>query len=1238
MLPKFSVKKPFTIMVGVIMIIVLGYISFTTMKTDLLPKMDLPYAIIMTTYVGASPEKVETTVTKPIEQIVSTVNNVKNVNSVSSENSSMIIIEFTDNVNMDSALIELNNNLDLIKGNLPDNVGSPTILKLNPDMMPVIVAAIDIDNKSIEEISTYVTDEIIPKLEKTNGVGSLSANGIVEEKVQVVLNQDKINSINNKVLEHVDSELSKTQSDLKKAKAQIEKGKSELEKQSKEQTSKLVDGITALKQGKEQINTSQKELANKEKQLTTLKNILEETIKRYDDQSEKLKTKINESLDNAGLNITEQNSLNEANNALNIIKENREKCIAKLNELEEDILQISNNKNLLNAKKLELDEQEKQFEIAKVTLTTELSKAKSSLATSEAELAKGEQEFKNAREQAYKNASIADVITQSMISNILSAENFEMPAGTINNVNNKISVKVGEKFTSIDEIKNLTLFSFDIEGLENVTLEQLADISFTNNKNELYAKINGNDAVLLIFQKQSTSSTTDVSNDIKETMSNIENDNKNIHFTVLMDQGIYINIVIGSVLENLLYGGILAIIILFLFLHDFRPTLIVALSIPISVTFAIALMYFTGVTINIMSLSGLALGVGMLVDNSIVVIENIYRLKNKGLSVKEAAIQGAGRVAGAIFASTLTTICVFLPIVFVQGVTKQLFKDMGLTIAYSLLASLIVALTLVPAMASTVFKNANEKKHKFFDIFSELYKGLLKIALKLKPLVLIFAIVILVLSGFWASKMGTDFIPETDSTQMSLTLTMPKGTKYNELKDKSNYVVERLLTIDDIKTIGAIGSGSSEMVAMQSSSTNSINMYIILKDDKNLSNIEIKNKIMDLTKDLNCEIDVSTSNMDLSSMSGSGMEVIIKGNDIPTLQNIANDIANLMNQTEGLTQIDNGIADTEKELKVVVNKNLAMKYGLTVATVYQSITGSIQNEITSTQLSLNSKDYPIVVVKSEQNKITEDNLSNIELDGKENQEDVKVKLSDIATIEKVDTLSSISRTNNQRYITVASDVDSEHNIGIVSRDFEGKLKSYEVPNGYSVEIEGESETINNTIVDLIKMIGLAVLFVYLIMVAQFQSLLAPFIIMFTIPLAFTGGLLALGITETEISIISMIGFLVLSGIVVNNGIVLIDYINQLRQSGMNKKEAIIEAGTTRLRPILMTALTTILGLLTLALGIGSGSEMLQPLGIVTIGGLAYATILTLFVVPCMYDMMHREKKKSKHHAKRTPKH
>lgn len=1237
MISNYSVKKPFTVFVAVILVMILGFISFTNMTTDLLPKMDLPYALIITTYIGASPEKVENVVTKPIEQSMATVSDVKNISSVSSENSSMVILEFSNDVNMDSALIELNGKLDLIKANWDDSgIGAPIVSKINPNMLPVMLTAVDVDNMDHAEMKSFVNNNVLPELERISGVASVSTTGMIEEQIEVKLNQEKIDDINTKLMNSVNKTLAKTQGQLSKAKTQIEQGKKELSKQSNEQMGKIVDGLKGIQSGIATISSTEQELTSKEQTLNFTKTTLVKTI----DGMDVILTKMNSEkaeLVKLGDNLTDAQKvkLETLNHSITKTEDLKKETTSKLNELNNGINQIIIGKTELAKKKTSLQAQEKELEKAKSTLTMELTKASTKLEQGEEELNKGIKEFETARDQALKNASIDGIITSDMISNIVMANNFSMPAGYIENKDDKMLIKVGEKFENIDEMKNLTILCFDIAGLENITLGDLADISYTDNSDEIYAKVNGNNAIILSFQKQSTASTAEVCKDIEQTMNSLENDNENVRFTTLMNQGIYIDLIIGTVLENLFYGAILAVIILFIFLKDYRPTIIIALSIPISLTFAIALMYFTGVTINIISLSGLALGVGMLVDNSIVVIENIYRLRKEGSSVKEACIHGASRVAGAIAASTLTTVCVFLPIVFIKGISKQLFTDMGLTIGYSLLASLIVALTLVPAMASKMFKNTKPKETKLFDKLASIYEKTLKVALEHKVLVVVITVILLITSFVLAGNMGTAFIPEVDGTQMSVTMTPPKEVTAKEAQNKANEIIDSLLeNIKDIQTIGVVDSSVMGSMSISSGGTSSINMYAILKEKKELSNKDIEAKIYELTKDSGYEISVSTSNMDMSSMMSSGIQVVIKGKEIDKLKEISQEVASLLEGIQGIEKVDSGTHETQKEQRVVVNKNKAMEYGLTVAGVYQKIAGIVSNEKEATEVTIDNKDYPVVVVKQEEKKITTDTLASIVLSGKKNNEEVEVKLSEIATIEETDGLASISRDNQERYITVSASITGDSNIGLVGREVEAKLKDYQAPTGYKVELQGESETINESLKDLGLMILVAVVFIYLIMVAQFQSLKSPFIVMFTIPLAFTGGLFALWVCGCEISLIAMLGFLMLAGIVVNNGIVFIDYANQLRNDkGMKVKEALLETGKTRLKPILMTALTTILGLSTMALGMGQGAEMIQPLGIVTIGGLVYATILTLYLVPALYMMMNREKETKKKNKK-----
>lgn len=1204
MISKYSVKKPMTVAVAMILVILLGCISFTKMTTDLLPSIDLPYVMVITSYPGASPEKVEMAVTKPLESALATTSGIKNINSVSSENSSTIMLEFNQDVNMDSAIIEMNGKIDLVKAQLKDEtIGSPMMMKLNPDMLPVMVASVDVKGLDVKGVTKTVKEDVIPEFERIDGVASVSTIGLVEEKLKIQLEDKKIDEINNKVLSSVDQKLAEGKTQLDAAKAKLEESKKVLAKEREAKASELVEGSIAISDGKTTLENAlknlpqtQSDLEKKREELIKQKELLEELIKWQTSQ---------------GIPVPD-----EEKNAL-------EQFNAGIKQIDEGIEAIKQQKPGLEAKLIELGEGQKKLEVGKIILSEEMAKASVTIANAETELNKNIKQFETSRDEAYKKAGIKEALTKDTISKILKAENFSMPAGYINESGEKYLVKVGEQFSTVEELENLLLFNIDVEGVGPIYLKDVAKVDFIDNSEDMYAKVNGNDGVVLSFQKQSTASTAVVSDKINETIKKLEASNEDINVTPLDDQGIYINVVVQSVLNNLVLGGVLAVVILFIFLRSIKPTVIIAFSIPISLLFAVVMMYFSGVTMNIISLSGLALGVGMLVDNSIVVIENIYRLRNQGVSPAKAAVKGATQVSGAIFASTLTTICVFLPIVFTEGISRQLFTDMGLTIAYSLLASLVIALTLVPAMSSTMLTKADEKEHKFFDKFVDKYEKLLAWSLKRKAPIMIMVVIMLVISIVASVSRGTTLMPSMDSNQISISIKMPKGSTRDEARAMSNTIMDRLLTIEDIDTAGAIQNSGSGMMGM-GGSDNSISFYVLLKEDKNLSSKEVADIITEKTSDLDCKIKVQSSNMDMSALGGSGISVEVKGDNLDRLKQISKDIAGILKDTEGTVDISDGLDDGTLETRVVVDKNKAMEKGLTVAQVYQDVASSIASESESTTLNMESNEYPVILVNDDNSKLDREALKNHEITLKKDGKEEKIPLKEIAVISEEQSLKSINREGQVRSMTVKSAIDSSHNIGLVSNDFKKKLKNYDVPEGYTVEMKGEDQSIKDAFTDLVKMIALAIAFIYLIMVAQFQSLLSPFIVLFTIPLAFTGGFLALAITGFEISMIALLGFLVLSGVVVNNGIVFVDYVNQLRLEGVDKKEAILITGKTRIRPILMTALTTILGLSTLAMGIGMGADMIQPMAIVTIGGLSYATILTLFVVPIMYDILHRK--------------
>lgn len=1234
MLAKFSVRKPYTVIVAVILVLILGFISFSGMTTDLLPSIDLPYAVVMTSYTGATPEEVETVVTKPIEKTMATVSNIKTVSSQSSENYSLVVLEFYQDTNMDSVTQEMRENLDLIKSAWKDdNIGSPMIIKMNPDMMPVMISSVDMKGMDAKELSSFVDDTVLPAFERLEGVASVTAMGLSDEEIKVTIDEERVALVNKAISDSIDGNIAKAKSALSQARTQLNTASSQLEAEVSKNSSAIQEGESQIAAGKQQLDSSESALNNTLAELTAKKKSLTDQKNTLTAQKAEVDQKINEI---EAANGTVPQALTEQKNSLAAALKEVNDGLA---QVESGISQTEAGKTEIASQRKELNAKEAELQTGKATLDTEAAKAREQIAQGKSQVETQTKTLSSKAKEAKDNASIDDIITVEMISGILAAQNFSMPAGALSESSNGYTVKVGENVGSIEELKNLMLFELDIEGVDDVRLSDVADVTFAGSTDNSYTKVNGNDGILLMFQKQSGYSTSEVSDRINEEMAALEKANDGLSLTAFMDQGIYINMVTDSVLQNLIFGGILAILILFLFLRDIRPTVIVAVSIPASVLFAIVMMYFSGVTLNIISLSGLALGVGMLVDNSIIVIENIFRLRREGLSSKEAAVEGAKQVSGAIIASTLTTICVFFPIVFTDGISKQLFMDMGLTIAYSLIASLLVAMTLVPSMGARTLRKESKGEGKRFTAFKERYGKLLSWTLCHKAVVLIFVVVLLFASAVLSVIQGYSFMPESDSTEMSAVMTVEKGTSADELYDMAGTFMEKTMKIPEVKKVGAMDGTSlnSADIGMSTGGTpTSVSFYFLLDEKKDRTNKEIAKDMEAFAKNMNCQLDVTTSNMDLSMLGGSGIQVKVKGEDFDTLTKVTAELAAELKKTEGVAEATTSMEDANPELLISVDKDQAMKKGFTVAQVYASVSAAIDQGKTATTITMEGKDYPVIVVDGKAETMTENEIENITINStttqaamgsstKNNDEDVTV--GEIATVTEKQSPSTITREGQVRYMTVSATAEKDANIGLVGQNVKKVLEKYDAPKGYTIEMQGESVTVEKSIVDLLKVILLALVLTYLIMVAQFQSLRAPFIVMFTVPLAFTGGFLALLLTSLDVSVIALLGFLILTGVVVNNGIVLVDYTDQLRAGGMELREAVILGGKTRIRPVLMTASTTVLGLTTMAMGLGTGGEMVQPMAVVCIGGLTYATIMTLFVVPVMYEITHSKRKK-----------
>ena len=1019
-LSNFSVKKPVTIIMVILIIVILGTVSLTRIPTDLFPSINIPIAAVSTTYIGASPEEIESIVTKTLESSISTVSNVKNVTSVSSENSSLIIIEFESSANMDSAMLELRERIDMVTPYLPDSVSAPVVLKFNPNMMPIMGFAATKDDDSLLELTNFIEKTLSPRLERIEGVASVSVTGGSTSQVEINIDQDII--------------------------------------------------------------------------------------------------------DNYGIDI-------------------------------------------------------------------------------------------------------------NTISSLLSAQNYDLPVGSITDNGTDYTVRSLGAFKSLEDIKNLTLASqagiFKLSDIADVTLEEIESNS--------YSKVNGENSLTITLQRQSEYNTTEVAKKVSKEIDAIREEYPDVNIVTILDQSDYINQMVSSVSMNAIAGAILAILVLLLFLKDLRPTLVIGIAIPISVIATFILIYFFGITLNIISLGGLALGIGMLVDNSIVVLENIYRLRKLGMSRIEAALKGSSQIAGAIVASTLTTVSVFLPVVFVQGITAQLFKEMALTVTMSLLSSLFIALTLVPMLSSKLLKNNKKSENgRFFEFLKREYHNVLSFSLHHRILIVVIALVIFSGSIWGVLKTGTEFFPASDEGQINISVTMPKGTTFNDTVNSVSQIEVLIEDIEEIDTVSASVEGSaSGLAAMMGSSSNTGTIDIVLVSSENRSSTsqEVAANIRELLVDVEGDVQVTAQTSNFMMMGSSPISIEIQGNDFDTLEQISNDVVEIVSGIPGTLNISKGIEKGAPELRIELDTEKATPLGLTNIQIYSMLSEKV-NGITATTVNLNNKELDVVFVSEETKSIGIGDIESMMIESPVTG--MSVPLSSIANVYTDIGYTQIERMNGTRVVSITCDLEDNISTGEAADLIEKALNDYDLEEGYLFNVAGENEEIESAFSDLYLALALAIVLIYMVMAAQFESLIHPFIIMFSIPLAFSGAFLGLLVTGKSLSVPAMIGMIVLAGIVVNNGIVLVDYINRLRAEGMHKNEAILEAGPIRLRPILMTALTTILALFPLALGIGEGAEMEAPLAIAVIGGLIVSTLLTLIVIPVIYSIFDSLSKRTRN-AKRNEK-
>ncbi len=1044
-LPEFSVKKPVTVTMIFIGVVLLGYISWSRLPQELFPAITYPQITVVTIYENAAPEEVEILITKIVEEVVGTVPNLKRISSVSKEGLSTIVLEFNWGTNMDLASLAVREKIDLIKERLPLGAQDPIVMKYNPFELPVVILSVTGPISPLELRETcrrVIKDE----LEKIEGVASANITGGWEREILVEADQGRLSA----------------------------------------------NSIPLLR----------------------LVNALKET-------------------------------------------------------------------------------------------------------------------------------------------------NFSFPAGTIKEVYFEYLIRTMGEFERVGEVKGVVveamepnpprtryeLFLQEREKNEKdkrlIRLSDLAVVKDAWKEQTSVSRYNGRDNVTISIMKQAGANTVLAARKAREALEKIKDRlPKQMRVEIVYDQSEFIQGSIRDLRGNAWQGGVLAFLVLLLFLREFRSSLIITLSIPISIMACLCLMYFQGISINMMSLGGLALGVGMIVDNSIVVLENIYRYrKQMGKGLREAVILGASEMGTAITGSTLTTVVVFVPLIYVVGIAGQLFKEMALTITYSLLISLVVALTLVPRLAAVGGRRAGEKKEaegerprqkKESAIFLKIwdfYAKFITVFLRFRILGLGLVLGIFILSIGLLSKLDRELLPKIDERQFVIKLEMNTGTKL-EVTDKVCKKVEKaLLGIPDVEGVSlTIGSTREERTGevVETLGSHQARFVVNLKkmsrrESGYRSSQEVIQILQEELKDADLEgarleYILQESVFKMAFQAGKPVTVEIKGHDLMTLEAISKDIEKRLRAVAGIYGVTSSLAPPHPETKVNVLKDKTAFYNLSVNDIAFAAQVAIKGHV-ATKFKEQGQEYDIRVRLREEDRRDMNKLRQILIYSQ--AMDVNVPLSDVAYIVAGTGPSQIERLDQQRVILLTANI-FKRGFDKVAADIEAVLAAYKIPEGFSVKLGGEREDMRESFKSLRFALLLSLVLNYMVLASGFESLWQPFIIMFTLPLSIIGVALALFLGHTTLNSVAILGVIMLGGIVVNNGIILIETINLFRKEGMEVEKALVQAGVQRIRPIIMTSLTTILGLMPLALGLGEGAELRAPMAITVIGGLVSATFLTLVVIPSLY--------------------
>ncbi len=1013
-LPKLSIRRPITIIMVILATCLIGSVSLSKLKMDLLPNLNMPIAVVTANYSGAGPREIESLITIPFEEVLTTVTNLESIETISTNEYSLCILYFNDDTDMNFATLEMREKIDLVKTYLPQGVKDIMIMRIDPNNFQSTIELGISSDMNLEDLTRLVEEQVVNKLKRINGVASVNITGGETQEVRVELIPEKLTLY--------------------------------------------------------------------------------------------------------GFNET-------------------------------------------------------------------------------------------------------------LISQYLMTENLNIPAGNIETSGMSIFLRTNSEFKSIEEIKNLAI---PTASGSVVLVKDFANVSLSKKEKISESFINGNLSLNLSIQKQSDVNTVQVCKAVRDEISRLQKSYPDTKFSILYDASNYINLALESVTESAIQGGILAIIILYLFLRNFRATLIIGVSMPVSIITTFVLMYFSGINLNLISLAGLALGVGMLVDNSIVVLENIYRYRHEGKSMLAAAEIGAKEVMLAISASTLTTIVVFIPIIFVEGLTGRIFRDMGLTITYSLLASLIIAITFIPMMASKILniefiKKNNQRKSigtRIFDAWERfyarvcvLYENLLKVCIRKRIAVILVALSLFVVSLISLPLVGLEYFPSMDEGLITVEVVLPKGSALSETHDMAFKVQERINQVPEVQEVYmTIGNGGFVLDrSTTEKATLSVKVGSIEKRKRSINQIsdDIRSRVADLP---GAKITIEDESKVMGfTIESNEVDIRVSGENTEKLKDIGKDIVKIISGMEGIKDAESSLDQEIEEASIKIDRNKAILYGLTTAQVGQAIQTQV-NGVVATRYKYRGSEIDLVVCTLGGQAKSFQDIYNIAI---QSPRGTSIPLSELTTITLEKTPSNIIRNDQKRTVSITARTNGKA-LNKVTDNIDKALSNYSFPSGYSYTFGGQQKELFDSFDDLMDALVLSVIIVYMLLASQFESLLNPITILLTAPLALTGALFSLLLTGNTLNIPAFIGIIILVGIVVDNAIVLIDSVNRFREEGLSYEDAIIKAGPLRLRPILMTTLTTILGMLPMAITRTEGSEILTPLAVVVIGGLTISTLVTLIVIPSFY--------------------